>query len=188
MVLRYAIPPKMDTERRGEVIRIMEMGEEFLRWSVRVAMLGYVLALVLRLSARNRSVLTVARALWVIGLVAFVVHVASAFYGVHHWSHAEAEEFTARDTESLIGWRWGGGIWANYLFAVVWFADAIAWLRGLERYERRPTWVEAMVQGYLGFIAFNAVVVFPTGPVRWCGIAATVLVLGLLIARLRSRS
>ena len=146
----------------------MEPGELLTRWPVRVALLFYAIALGLRLTASGRrGRLAVARLYWTAGFAAFVLHVAYAFHFFHGWSHRDAHAATARQTAEVVGWDWGGGVWANYLFAAVWLADAAWWWGGRERYEARPQWVEWAVQGFLGFIAFNAAVVFADGPVRW---------------------
>ena len=54
------------------------------------------------------------------GVAAFIGHVACAFHFHHQWSHAVAYGDTARQTAEFTGWNWGGGLYLNYLFAVVW--------------------------------------------------------------------
>lgn len=114
-----------------------------------------------------------------------LAHVSAAFHYVHHWSHTTASLATARDTAAVTGLDWGGGLYLNYLFVLIWLADTGWWCRDPVLYQRRPAAIEWGVQGFLGFIVFNATVVFKAGPVRWAGIAASLLVLGLLVRNFR---
>ena len=123
---------------------------------------------------------------WTLGCLVLVIHVGCAFEFVHHWSHQAALEATARQTAELTGINSGGGLWLNYLLVVIWLADvAYSWM-ARQSYESRAKWVEWAVQGFLGFMWFNATVVFGHGPSRWLGLAA----MGLLVVvgwRRRSR-
>ena len=110
---------------------------------------------------------------WTAGLILFLAHTACAFHYFHGWSHAAAYDSTALQTSTATGLDWGGGLWANYLFAVVWAAHAIAWWRGV-RLSRRA---ELGVQAFLGFMAFNATVVFANGPTRWIGVCCCLMLL-----------
>lgn len=158
-----------------------EPGNLLIEWSVRLSLLLYVLALVLRLTSRENRQRTVwGRMCWTAGALLLVLHILSAFHFTHHWSHADAYRVTARDTAAVVGLNWGGGLYINYLFAVIWLTDAAWWWRSLEGYERRAPIIDWAVQGFLGFIIFNATVVFKTGAVRWCGVVITLLLLALL--------
>lgn len=164
----------------------MDLGEWSIRWSVRLALAGYFVALMLRLHGCRPSVWS--RRLWTIGFVAFLVHVVAAFHFVHEWSHAKAYAATARRTLDAVGVEWGGGLYFNYVFLCVWLADtAFWWSMGRDRYERRSTWVEATIQAFLAFMAFNAAVVFAQGATRWLAAAATILILGGLVKHFRIR-
>ena len=113
---------------------------------------------------------------WVFGAVVMLAHLAAAFHLVHHWSHAEAELDTARQTEELLGISVGAGLWVNYIFVLTWLIDAAWLLFARESYLRRPRWLTVTIQGFLGFIVFNATVVFGKGPLRWiAALAMTVL-------------
>jgi hypothetical protein len=159
----------------------MDPGELLTRWTVRLALSLYVLSLSLRLLGRGRpSLATWARLAWTAGYLAFLVHVICAFHFYHHWSHAAAYESTARQTEDVVGQPWGAGLYANYAFALVWGADVLWWWLGQERYRERPRWLEWAVQAFLGFIAFNATVVFGVGVIRWLGVLACVVLVALL--------
>jgi hypothetical protein len=157
-------------------------GELLTRWTVRVAVAGYVLGLVLRATAAGRRPRVArARLFWTAGCLAFLLHVAFAFQFYHNWSHQAAYEATARQTAEVVGLDWGGGLYANYVFAALWTADTCWWWLGPERYRTRPWGLEAALQAFLGFMAFNATVVFGAGAIRWAGLSAT-LVLATVLA------
>ncbi len=156
----------------------MDIGEFWTRWTVRLAMALYVFSLLMRIEARGRfSWLGWSRAGWSAGCLAYLLHVVCAFTYYHDWSHAQAYEATARQTEAAVGVHWGGGLYANYLFTMVWLTDAALW-PGAESYRRRSRLTDWLVQGFMGFMAFNATVVFASGYSRWFG----VLSVGLLLA------
>ena len=80
----------------------MSLGQELTRWSIRVALAAYVVALAAGLLARRRSGFwPVLRLTWTAGCVAYLVHVACAFQFAHGWSHTAAYEETARRTAAL---------------------------------------------------------------------------------------
>jgi hypothetical protein len=108
---------------------------------------------------------------WTFGYIIFLIHVALAFHFHHHWSHAEAWESTAKQTEAATGLAWGGGIYANYLFMLVWGVDVAWWWARPDSYRAQSTIVEWLIQGYLAFIVFNATVVFGSGATRWFALA-----------------
>jgi hypothetical protein len=159
----------------------MLTGELLTRWTVWVALALYVLGLALRVRAAGRRTrLGMARLFWTAGCLAFWMHMASAFQFYHHWSHRAAYEATARQTAEVVGLAWGGGLYANYGFAALWTADACWWWLGPERYLARPRGLEWAVQGFLGFMAFNATVVFGMGAIRWTGLAASLFLAAVL--------
>jgi hypothetical protein len=136
-------------------------------WSVRVALAFYWAALALRLGAPGWS--RGARLAWTLGYAFFLLHLAAAFHFVHRWSHDSAIEETARRTYEVVGFNWGGGVYVNYVFALVWGIDVVWWWGMPASYERRPRLVEWGVHAFLGFIVFNATAVFGQGPIRWIG-------------------
>ena len=160
----------------------MDWGELLTRWTIRLALALYVVGLALRISAAGRrSWQSVARLMWTAGCLALLMHLVCAFQFYHHWSHAAAYEATARQTAEVVGLAWGGGLYANYAFAAVWALDACWWWSRPHGYATRPRPIEWAVQGYLGFIAFNATLVFGKGMIRLFGLATClflVLVLG----------
>lgn len=130
---------------------------------------------------RSASVDGLAASLWGLGCLFYIVHVACAFHYFHHWSHAAALEHTAVRSAEVVGRRFGEGLYLNYLFTVVWVGDAAWQLCDREGYRRRPRRYDFAVQGFMAFMALNAVVVFGHGATRWVGTAATVALVMLWI-------
>ena len=114
------------------------------------------------------------RTFWSLACLLTWAHVLLAFGTHHHWSHAAAYEHTATETAKKVGIEWGGGIYFNYVFLALWSADAIWWWWNPVAYRARARGFSIFVHAYLAFIAFNATVVFETGPVRYAGIGATI--------------
>jgi hypothetical protein len=165
----------------------LTFGEALMRWSVRLSVLLMLAAWMLMLrrpSAKRPSV----NWCWTLGFLAFLVHLWAAFEYVHHWSHSDAVEDTARQTKQLVGLDWGGGVWFNYLFALVWGADVVWRIGSPNSHDRRPNWIGAILHGYLGFIAFNATVVFAVGFSRWLGVAGCVLLAVVAARRQQTRN
>lgn len=159
------------------------MGELFTRSTIYVALTCYFLATALKLKARPTDRTDdLARWLWTAGLLFYLTHVAAAFQSFHDWSHWNALEFTANKTAELIGPRWGGGLYFNYAFTMLWCVDVLWWWRGLGAYRSRPASISIFVQVFLGIIVLNATIVFEHGPVRWLSAIAFVA-LGLLWIR-----
>jgi hypothetical protein len=165
----------------------MPTGEILTRWTVRVALALYVLSLTLRAWAAGRSTwLSLARLAWTGGCMVFLLHIVCAFQFYHHWSHAAAYEATAQRTAEVTGLNWGGGLYANYVFAAVWLLDVGWWWLDSRCYLARRRMIEWSIQGLLGFIAFNATVVFGRGAIRWAGLAAIAFLAGVFGFRSRS--
>jgi hypothetical protein len=152
----------------------MEHGELLTRWTIRIAMALYVASLATRGFSPRWS-----RVAWTAGCGFYLAHFICAFTYFFHWSHAEAYAFTARTTAEVVGLDWGGGLYINYVFTLVWLADVCWWWTD----RPRPRWIGWAVHLFMGFIAFNATVVFATGFSRWFGIASCVLLAGLAISR-----
>jgi len=129
----------------------------FVIWTARIAVFLYLAGLLSRL-LRPRQ--TATKLLWTTGFLVFLVHVWAAFEWVHHWSHDAAWNHTARQTELLLGRHWGGGIWFNYLFTLLWGIDVVLlWTTNNDR-----QWL-IVLHVYLAFIVVNATAVF--GPTWW---------------------
>ena len=167
----------------------MDLGDALTRWTVRVALALYAAALVLRLRAAGRLTWQEwARLAWTGGFLVFLFHMICAFHFFHGWSHDEAYTATARQTAEVVGPDWGGGLYANYAFALIWAVDAGWWWYRPQRYRTRSWAVEAMVQGFLAFLWVNATVVFGSGLIRWLGLVAGLGMVCMSMAALNRRN
>lgn len=147
------------------------MGEALTMWTIRISLAFYFLGESTRLAAKNRHRwCRVARGFWTVGCTGLLAHVASAFHFFHDWSHEAAYQDTARQTSEVFGSSWGGGIYFNYAFMLLWVADVFCWWRGLDPCQRRPRTIGMILHGFLFFMVFNATVVFEEGIIRWVGI------------------
>ncbi|MBX3437389.1 MAG: hypothetical protein KF861_07870 [Planctomycetaceae bacterium] len=154
----------------------VEIGEQIVLWTARFAVATYLLRLWGDVDgwpddpARRRRRETWVRVVWTLGCAVYLLHVVAAFQFVHHWSHTAAAVHTAEQTAAVTGWQWGGGLWINYLFTLWWPLDvAWSWQRGLDRMPRRYVIGMRLI---VGFLVFNATVVF--GPSWWRWLAAAV--------------
>lgn len=164
----------------------MDSGELLTRWTARIAMILYALSLARRLRRRSREPDATAAALWAAGCGIYLAHFACAFAFYMRWSHAVAVEHTAVRSGEVVGWRFGAGIYFNYVFTAIWLVDSIWMLAGRASYARRPRWYDYVVQGYMGFMALNGVIVFGPSPTREIG-AVALVVLGAIWWRARTR-
>jgi hypothetical protein len=156
-------------------------GELLTVWTIRLALACYVAHLAGWLVFRtgNSTAATwpaIARWIWTLGCGLFVIHVACAFHFYHDWSHAAAFEKTAHETEELLGFRFGEGIYFSYLFLAIWVLDVVwQWQPHFRAGAASGPWASpwrCVLHGYLLFITFNGAIVFESGPIRWAGIAA----------------
>lgn len=158
-------------------------------WTIRLAVICLYSVLILRqvlpdepFKTGKRLVVQVAKAIWLTGAILSVVHTLCAFGFFHHWSHVAALEDTARQTDELLGFRFGGGLYFNYVFVALWAVDSVWWIANSESYESRSRWIGFGMVGYLLFIAINGTAVFESGISRWGGV---VLLLTLVTCTLR---
>jgi len=128
-----------------------------------------------------------ARGLNTAGCAAFFAHVAAAFHFHYDWSHGAAYEATARQTAEFTGWRWGGGLFANYLFAAIWLIEVVWRWAGPASHLHRPRWMNRWVRGGFLFMIFNGAVVFVGGPARWYGLALCLLLVACWRLRPKTR-
>jgi hypothetical protein len=161
------------------------MGHLLVIWSARLVVLFYFLRLAFELLVdherrRQRWGLLA----WTAGCAVLLVHLGLAFHFEHHWSHAAALAHTARRTFEVTGVDWGGGIYFNYAFALLWVADVLLWRRRARRGQPTPRPVFWGIQAVFAFMMFNATVVF--GPAFWRAVVPG-SVLALLMARLLLR-
>ena len=111
------------------------------------------------------------RLVWSLGALLYLIHVAAAFQFAHDWSHDAAYAHTAARTGAVVGLDWGGGIWVNYAFTVMWLGAAVWWWIDPRGYRARPRVVAVVIRVLFLFMIVNAAVVFVTGPTRWIGVA-----------------
>ena len=105
------------------------------------------------------------------GLILFVAHALLAFGTHYEWSHATGYAATAAQTAELPGLNWGGGLYVNYLFGLVWLGELVWGRRNPESYAHRSPSVEWTVRGFFLSMILNGAVVFVPGPQRWLGVA-----------------
>src|SRR5437879_4413018 len=123
----------------------MEHGELLTRWSARIALLFYVLALTLR----RTSWTNLGRLMWTSACFIYLLHVACAFQFVHHWSHDAAYAATARQTAEVVGLDWGGGLYANYVFTLLCLGDVCWWWLAPRHYDARPRLIAWSMHAFL---------------------------------------
>lgn len=167
----------------------MNAGEQIVYASAWAAMTCYfatLFALVALREADGRMMR--ARRLWTVGWLLLLAHIAAAFHFAHHWSHAEAAASTDFQAELETGWPIRGGIYFNYVFALLWTLDVAWWWLKPQRYAARPRVVTRIIYGFLFFMVFNAVVVFGHGWIRWLGAAACLVLVVVMASRSRRSS
>jgi hypothetical protein len=102
------------------------------------------------------------RLLWTLGLATLIVHLWLAFWLSHGWSHESAVEHVRE-----VG-GFGGGIIVSYIMGLVWLVDVAWWWLAPVDHAARSHWITGLIHGFLGFVTFNATVVF--GDPDWRGI------------------
>ena len=156
------------------------MGDLLTRVTIWLALGLFAAAQVVR---RRPAARTDGAGLWLltVGWGLYIAHVLLAF-GLHYdWSHATAYAETATQTEALTGWAWGGGLYVNYLFSVVWGVELCWWRWAPESYARRAHGAELAMRAFFLFMIVNGAVVFVDGPRRWLG----VVIVGVLLVAWR---
>jgi len=156
--------------------------EQLIHWSARLAVACYVARLIVDVSDSADSVRFERRRRWIWtgGLTLYLIHVIAAFHFAHDWSHSRAWDHTAEQTAAIVGLKWGGGVYVNYVFTLVWLADVVRmWGR-----VSLPGWAGRALHGVFAVLMFNATVVF--GSRYWMGVCmATIVVLICLKTRPR---
>ena len=157
----------------------METGEFLTRLTIWITIVAYAVGSVLFAVSRGRPRWDSAtRVVWTIAVVSLIAHFICAYQFYHHWSHTSAYLDTARQTDEVIGLNWGGGLFINYAFLLIWIVDITSWWRrGLNSYRTRPWPVITLWHAFLIFILFNATVVFKDGMVRWIGLPICLILL-----------
>jgi hypothetical protein len=150
----------------------MDFSSTLIHATAGVSFALYAIALLLRLR-RPSSAATI---IWTTAFALMAVHVALAFHWVHHWSHREAFDATARQTAEVFGVHWGGGVFANYALLLAWLVEVINWWRG--------RW-SGLIQAFLAFMWFNGTIVFGHGFIRWLGVVVFLMLGAALCLRRR---
>ena len=165
------------------------MGEQFTRWTIRLALLLAVGALVRAKvqtpqgESTNRSIWPSTRVLWTAACLFYLAHVACAFHFVHGWSQAAAYRQTALTTAAFTGIDWGGGLYFNYLFSLLWLGDVLWWWLWPASFSGRAGWVATAWHGFFAFMAFNGAVVFAEQVSRLFGLALAAIALAAVLGR-----
>ncbi len=158
----------------------MNAGELLTKGTVWVALTAYTFAC----GGMMREFQAVGvRGLWTLGCGTFLLHVACAFGLYHGWSHTDAYRETARQTEAMTGMEWGGGLYFNYLFAVLWFGDVLWWWLSPVGHAGRPRAVGSVLHAFLFFLVVNGAFVFVPGPMRWYGLSLCLALGALWVSR-----
>lgn len=139
-------------------------------WTARGAVVCMLIRMLLAARHRPAAPTRAECIVWTAGCILFLLHVWAAFQFRHYWSHSDAYHHTAAQTADVTGWNWGGGLYLNYLFTLLWVADAASdWRAFVTGRIVRPR-VRLAVRGFLAFMAVNATLVF--GPPGWWIVAA----------------
>ena len=147
------------------------------RVSADVALLAFLIAWLLRVYPNDRHQNRVEPWAYGLGGVLMVVHVLIAYGMFHHWSHASALAHTAQQTERVVGWSFGGGLYFNFVFVLVYLTD-IVWRNRCGGWKnRRPHWLAVGVDLFLWFIVAMSTIVFETGVVRMVAVAGLLAVI-----------
>ena len=147
-------------------------------WAIRISMILMVVVLAAEMRGAKSTSLAIALP-WFSGALLALAHSIGAMMTFHHGSQLAAFESTAKQTEQLLGLRFGAGLYVNYLFVIVWLADAAIRLLLPKCYPGFPNWYRYVVTGFLVFIAINGAIVFQAGWTRYIGIGC-LLFLGAL--------
>jgi hypothetical protein len=133
-------------------------------------------------AARGRF-FTASRWLNTFGCLVFVAHVACAFHYYHQWSHAAAYADTARQTAAWFGRNWGGGLYLNYLFTLIWLGDAVWSWAFPKSYLGRHKGVAIARRAVFFFMIVNGAVVFARTEIRWLGIVLCLILTACWVPR-----
>lgn len=155
----------------------MQTGEWLTRGTVWLALVIYVASHAKQRLSHAENSLRAARWLNTLGCAAFLAHVACAFHFYHHWSHAAAVADTARQTAALTRWNWGGGLWFNYAFALIWLWDVIVSWGGSSLRPQPTCWRSWLVRGFFFLMIVNGAFVFVQNPFRWFGLLLCLVLL-----------
>lgn len=100
--------------------------------------------------------------IWLVGIVSMVIHIIASYGIWHGWSHQAALRFTGDQSESVIGIRAEPGLYANFVFVLVWIGLSISLVSNRPLSKR----FAFTAHGFLAAIVFFATIVFEDGVVR----------------------
>lgn len=162
------------------------MTAPLVEWTARLAAALWLARWLIEARSRSTGV-TLSRpalACWTAGCLVHLAHVAAAFHFSHHGSLADAWRHTAQRTAAVTGLEWGGGLWLNLLFTLLWPLDVVRLRR--EQAEGRTSIHPRLDRAWHAFSLFmmvNATVVFGPPAWRWVG---GIALLAWLVLRRRS--
>ncbi len=156
-----------------------EAGEHLMLWTVRASVGCYVIALWRRLFVVEQSDRVYSR-FWFASWLLCVLHVVCAFHFRHHWNHDTAIQHTADMTERVVGLKWGGGLYINYVFLLCWGCSAIHGFRHQGSSTPANRWLTTGLHVFAAFMMFNATAIF--GPAWWW--IPTLVVIAAVVWRL----
>lgn len=156
-------------------------GEAWVRWTIRLALVLYALALLSRWSSQP-ALRVWTRLLWTSSWGLYLLHVFAAFHVYHHWSHNHAYAHT----QAVSGW--GPGIYVSYAFTILWGLTVLGMWLPITKPWPGQRWLMALIHGLLFFVIFNGAVVFAEGPVRWLSLAVCVGLVGVLLFHWRKNN
>lgn len=151
-------------------------------WTARAVVACCLVAWLLALRGMRREPrgFRIWRAVWSAGCTLLAVHIAVAMHCEHGWSHTTALEHTAKQTQSVVGVNWGGGLYFNYGMLFLWAVDvALLWRQSFAQRHR----ISRLNEFVCAFMLLNATVVF--GPSWWWFVALT---FGLVAFAVRRRT
>ena len=158
-----------------------DFGEILTRWTIRVAVAFYLVRVAADVAGRDTAGNErIARLSWTVALAFYLVHVVCAFHFYHDWSHTAAYIHTAKATAKVVSIDWGGGLYVNYTFTLIWIADVIVWWHSAHarvRVSRRLFWATHIL---FAFMMLNATVVFGPAFWKWVAMGVTLALIGIL--------
>lgn len=152
-------------------------GEHASLWAIRMAIVAMFVTFALQLRGWKETSPAV-RNIWFFGAISALVHSVGALLAFHGGSHQAALQATAEQTQALMGFSFGAGLYFNYVFVLIWLIDAIVRMVSPRAYSGWGLAYRGFVYGFLGFIAFNGTVVFKSG---WIQAISLTGIAGLLI-------
>jgi hypothetical protein len=118
-----------------------------------------------------------ARMFFTLGAAALLIHAILAFDGFLNWSHEMGYVTMEMRTGEFLPVKTGGAIYATYLFLAVWLVETVwSWVK-FAAWQRRPRWLDGLVQLFLlgyGFVLvvfLGGVAAYHLTPLGWTSLA-----------------